>query len=172
MLPGAKAITLGSMILCLSVSCKSGDHVSQQAVTTAVKAVAPDVSASVKNGVVALSGTTPDQATKSSLDSNLKNMKGVRSVVDSTTEKIASSPLPPPPPPPSAVPYHMNCPDTVAERDIDTAFRVAHIQGVHAEVKNEVVILTGKAAKKDMQMILAIAGEPHPKKVINRIAVK
>ncbi|HEX5552270.1 MAG TPA: BON domain-containing protein [Chitinophagaceae bacterium] len=165
-LPAVKAAAFGGCMMFMAVSCKPGDSQITKAVTAATTAITPGVTVHVQNGIVTLGGTVRGTTTKSDLDATVKALKGVDSVIDNVSFE------PPPPPPPSSTPYPGVYPDTLAERTMDTAFKYNHISGVSGSVDNGVVTLTGNAAKKDMRMILLIAHESHPKKVINKITVK
>lgn len=153
----------------MTVSCKPNDNQITKAVTEITTNMAPNVSVNVQNGLVILSGTVQNSAIKSTLDSTVKGLKGVDSVVDKTSLKAAAVP---PPPPPSATPYSMDYPDSLVTRTLDTAFKYNHISGVKAKVVNGVITLTGNANKKDLKTILLIANESHPKKVINQLTIK
>lgn len=163
-----KATAFGGCIMFMVVSCKPNDSQIAKNASAAATAVNPNVKVKVQNGIVTLSGILSDTATKSTLDSTVKGLKGVVSVIDNTS----FGPLPPPPPPPSAAPYPMIYTDTLVARTIDTAFKVEHISGVNVKVLHGVITLTGNAPKKDMRTILLIANESNPKKVINKITVK
>lgn len=164
-----KTVSFGGCLMFMAVSCKPGHNQVNKTVTAAIRGIAPDVSVKVQNGVVTLSGTVQNAVIKSTLDSTVKGLKGVVSVIDKTSLKAAAQS---PPPPPSATPYSMDYPDSLVTRTLDTAFKYNHISGVKAKVDNGVITLTGNAYKKDLKTILLIANESHPKKVINKLTVK
>lgn len=158
---------VGGWIMFMAVSCRPSDSQLTKAVTTAASAVTPNVFVKVQNGRVTLSGIVSNEEVKHTLDSTVRELKGVVSVVDKT-----SFGEPPPPPPPSATPYPMNYPDTLAAKSIDTAFKYNHISGVNISVINGIITLTGNTTKKDLKTVLRIANESNPKKIINKLTVK
>lgn len=98
------------------------------------------------------------------------NQNGITSSTDTVPSMVATEP--PPPPPPSATPYPMVISDTLAAKSIAMSLKSWHIGGVKASVVNSVVTLTGNANKKDRRIILDIANQHQPKKVIDKITFK
>lgn len=133
------AVAMGGFLVFMVASCGSGG---QEATNkTSLTATASNVANSAQSGI-----TTP-------IDSEPKT---------STSE-------PPPPPPPSATPFPMVISDTLAEKAIAMSLKSWHISGVKATVVNDVVTLTGNADKKDRRIIMDIANQHEPKKVIDKI---
>lgn len=155
---------LGGLVVagCLffMASCKPSDTQITQAASTVASTVAPGVTVSVKNGAVTLDGTVSDAATKEALDSAIKTVKGVVTVVDNTT-----------PPPPAAAPVVIN-PDDLVRNTIDSLLATKNISGVKVSVSNGEVTLSGNAKRKDLKTIMQIASESHPQKVVNQLTIQ
>lgn len=123
---------------------------------------APGVTAEVKGGIVTLSGEFADDATKSSVEADVKTVKGVKSVTDNAT--ITPPPAPAPPP--------MIDNDAQITTTINNALTAKKISGVTVSVANGEVTLSGNAKKSDLQTIMQIANESHPAKVNNNLTLK
>ncbi|TAM97676.1 MAG: hypothetical protein EPN39_10805 [Chitinophagaceae bacterium] len=110
MLQTVKAIVLCGCSLLMFASCKPDNKQIAKSVTSAATAIAPNVTATAKEGIVTLNGMVPDNTVKSTLDSMVKKLNGVVSVVDSTSIEspspaAASNSLSEPPAPPAPTPY-------------------------------------------------------------------
>lgn len=140
-------------------ACKPSDAKIEESVKAKVSAVAPSVMATVKDGVVTLTGEVADEAAKAAAAAAVDGIKGVKSVVNNLT-------LPPPPPPPVVI-----NPDDVLRNSIDSAFKAKGITGISAAVSNGEVTLTGNVKKADLQKVMQAANEIKPKKVINQMVV-
>lgn len=179
MLQTVKAIVLCGCSLLMFASCKPGNKQIAKSVTSAATAIAPNVTATVKEGIVTLNGMVPDNTVKSTLDSMVKKLNGVVSVVDSTSIESPSPAAtsnslvaPPPPPPPSATPLSPSYTDSVMTKTINTTFKSNQISGVKANVVNSVITLTGNTDQKDLKKIMTIAHKFPPEKVVNKLTVK
>ncbi|AHF14851.1 BON domain-containing protein [Niabella soli] len=115
------------------------------------------LSSDVKDGAVTISGTVKDDAVKTAIDSTVKEVKGVKSVVNNAS-------VPPPPPPPTINP------DDVLNNTLKDAIK--DNAGVKAEVKDGVVTLTGEIKKADLPGLMQKVMGTHPKKVENKLTVK
>lgn len=92
-----KITVIGGCMMLMVASCKPTDSQIAKATTTAVATLAPQITVNVHNGIVAISGSVPDSATRFALDSTVKKVNGVVSIVDSI------SVLPPRPRPPHRI---------------------------------------------------------------------
>src|SRR5690349_21549855 len=90
------AIILGFIIPSFLVSsCKETDSKIQAAVDSSLKDNnMPEISASVKNGVVTLVGECKDETAKSSVESTVAKIKGVKQVINNCTVAQVASPAP------------------------------------------------------------------------------
>lgn len=150
-----------AMVLAVTVlftACKPNDAAIAESVKAKVSAVAQGLGVDVKNGVVTLTGQVADDATKTAVESALKGLKGVKSVVNSLTV--------PPPPPPVVI-----NPDDTLRSAIQAAFDGKGIKGITSAVSNGEVTLTGDVKKADLAKVMQAANEAKPKKVINNMKV-
>lgn len=141
----------------VAYSCKPNDAKIQQEVKKVLTVA--DVDVTVKDGVATLTGIVTSDDAKSSLESLVKSVKDVKSVVNNIQVKV---------PEPEVV---IN-PDEVLQKTITEAFTTAGINGVTLTVKAGEVTLTGDAKRKDLEKIMQIANEAQPKKVINQLKLK
>jgi hyperosmotically inducible periplasmic protein len=118
------------------------------------------ISATVKDGVVTLSGEVKDDASKAMAETSVKGIKGVKSVVNNTS-------VAPPPPPPATVEITADDPLTKAVADATKDFT-----GVTATVKDGVVTLTGEIKKTDLPKLMQAIMASKPKKVENQLVIK
>lgn len=157
-----KSLGALAVIGCLLLSsCKPSDTQISKAANAAVTRIAPGVTVAVQNGVATLNGTVADEATKTAVDSVVKNVKGVKSITDNTTAT--------PPPPPTVTPTNS---DLILQHRIDSSIHAKNITGVMVSVTGGVVTLTGTAPRKDLQTIMQAANESHPQKVVNQLTIK
>jgi hypothetical protein len=161
------------LLLCMSVavitttisSCKVKDADVKTSVETVLKAN-PDlqsVVADVKDGVASLSGEVKDEATKAAAEAGLKEIKGLKSVVNNIT--IAA----PPPPAPVVTAPVVTADDPLAKSIVDA---IKDNAGVKADVKDGVVTLTGEIKKTDLPKLIQKINALKPKKVENKLTIK
>jgi hypothetical protein len=143
-------------------ACKPNDSKLQQAVNEKLTTT-PGVSATVKDGVVTLSGQVADETAKQTAEDAAKNVKGVKSVVNDINVVAPLSPSPPP--------VAIN-PDDVLKKTLDSSFSAAGYTGVTVTVSNGEVTLDGTAKKADLRKIMQTAQEARPKKVNNNLKVQ
>lgn len=111
------------------------------------------VAASVKEGVVTLSGEAKDEADKASAEAAVKSIEGVKQVVNNLT-------IAPPPPPPAPVQIsgddQLNKGITDALKDFPT---------VKATAKDSIITVTGEATAANWKKIKMALDGLKPKKV-------
>jgi len=147
-------------LLFMVAACSTSDASIAESVKSKVSTVA-GVSVDVKDGVVTLSGQVADDASKAAAEAALKDVKGVKSVVNNLT-------VPPPPPPPPPVVIN---PDDVLRSGLESAFATKGITGITATVVNGEVTLTGNVKKADLTKVMQAANELKPKKVYNKMTI-
>jgi osmotically-inducible protein OsmY len=144
-------------------SCKPSDEKIGQAVKTALAAnpaLAP-VAASVKEGVVTLSGEVESDELKALAESALSGLKGVKSIVNEVTVK-------PKGPSPEEL---KKMADTALQNLVNEAFTKYSVTGITATVLDSVVTLTGDIKRADLQNAMKAAMEVAPKKVENQMNI-
>jgi len=137
-------------------SCKPNDSKIQEQATANATAIDPGVTVMVKDGVATLSGTVADQATQESVASSVKEVKGVKEVINNTTV--------------AAAPVEISA-DSQIKSDIENNFVQKGVRGVTFTVENGVVTLTGNVARNDLQKVMQAANEAKPKQVINKLTI-
>ena len=156
----AKIFSLALLIMLLVFAgCKPKDADIQKAIAEKL-AANPEFSgltSDVKEGVATISGEVKDEATKASVEETVKNVKGVKSVVNNTN-------LPAPPPvveEPKVDPLAQGLTDAVKD-----------LPSVHGELKDSVILLTGEIQKKELPKLMKMLHSLHPKKIENKLTVK
>ena len=149
------------ILVCLTISsilysCKPDDSKIQEQASAKATAIDPGVTVEVKDGVATLSGTVADQAAQESVASSVKEVKGVKEVVNNTTV--------------AAAPVEVSA-DGQIRSDIENNFVQKGVRGVNFTVENGVVTLTGNIARNDLQKVMQAANEAKPKQVINNLTI-
>ena len=147
------------MVLALSTllyACTADDSKIQEAAKANATAIDPGVTVAVDKGVVTLTGQVKDQETQDALANSVKDVKGVKSVVNNTT--VASS----------AVDVNS---DDLIRAAIEENFLEAGVRGVDFTVAGGVVTLTGEIRRGDLQKAMQAANEAKPKQVINQLKI-
>lgn len=160
-----KAIVLLSFSIVLQLSsCAPSDEQISEAVQNALTANASlsPVSASVKDGVVTLSGEVESDELKSMAASSLTGIKGVKSVVNSVTVK---------PKGPSPEELKKMADDALLSK-VNENFATYKIEGVTATVSDGVVTLTGDVKRANLQNVMKAAMESGATKVENQMTIK
>ena len=149
---------LPSMLLS---SCKEKDSKIQAAVESSVKnSGMPEVSASVKDGVVTLTGECKSEADKAAVESMVAKVKGVKQVVNNCT--VA-------PPPAAAAPVVIAADDPLSKGVTDA---IKDYPGVKADVNDGVVTLTGEIKRAQLQKLMQTLHTLKPKKIENKLTIK
>jgi hyperosmotically inducible protein len=133
-------------------ACKPKDADIKTAVDTAIASVS-GVSSSVTEGVVTLSGTVAEEATKVTAENAAKAVKGVKSVTNNISV---------------VVPVISG--DVVLNEAIKTA--MAAFPTVQAVAKDSIITLTGEIIRADLQKVIQAAQSLRPKKVENQLTIK
>lgn len=148
--------------LFLWTSCKPSDTKIAEQVKEKVGAIDPTVNVAVAEGAVTLTGQVADDAIRMNIETASKEVKGVKSVINSTTVAV---------PMPVAAPVVIN-PDDAISKTIQESLVAKNITGVTVTIAEGVVTLTGNAKKSDLQTIMQVTNESHPKKVENKLTLK
>lgn len=111
--------------------------------------------ASVKDGVVTLSGECKDEADKTACENAVKQIPGVKSVVNNTT-------IAPPPPPPAPAPVVVAADDPLTKGITDA---LKDYPTVKATAKDGIITVTGEASAANWKKIKIALDGLKPKKV-------
>ncbi|MEJ1238111.1 BON domain-containing protein [Chryseolinea sp. T2] len=146
------------------VACGPNDEKISAAVTEALKTnpeLSP-VSAAVKDGVVTLTGEVEADEQKSSAESVVAAVKGVKSVNNSVTVK---------PKGPSPEELKKQADDALTAK-VNANFTTYKVEGVTATVSDSIVTLTGEIKRANLQNAMKAAMESGAKKVDNKLTIK
>ena len=151
-----KTVLLLFMTSMMLVSCKPSDADIQKAITEKMSTM-PDMAGmttSVTDGVVTLSGECKDEECKASCEKLIKEVKGVKSVINNCT-------LPAP---------VVISPDETLTTSVTAA--LSNYPSVTASVTDGVVTLTGEVSKSNLMPLMQSVQELQPKKVVNNLKIK
>ncbi len=139
-------------------ACKPKDADIQASFNEKAKANAQmaNVSASVADGVITLTGQCPDAACKSSAQEIADDVKGVKSVVNNIVVDIPA-------------PVVIND-DATIRSSVDPI--VSKYPGVTADVQNGTVTLRGTIKSNDLQKLMMALQESNVKNVNNQLVKK
>jgi len=151
--------------ICLSIalsSCGPNDQKLAESVKTNVSVLDPNIQVTVAAGVVTLSGEVKDETTKNTAENAVKEIKGVKSVLNniSVRQEVIVPPT-----------VTINADDPI-RNSIDSAFAAKNIKGVNVSVANGEVTLTGDVKRADLTKVMQAANESRPKRVINQLTIK
>ena len=143
-------------------SCKEKDSKIQADVEQTLKENADmtGLSATVKDGVVTLTGECKNDASKSSIESAIGKIKGVKQVVNNCT--VAPTPT-------VAAPVVITEDDALVKAVNDAT---KDYPGVKATVNGGVITLTGDIKKTDLQKLMMTLNGLKPKKIENKLTIK
>jgi hyperosmotically inducible periplasmic protein len=147
----------------LFASCKS--DVSDADIQTEVNKKLSDeagsgVTAAVSGGTVTLSGTCKDEECKRECADEVKEVKGVKNVVNNITVATADV---------SAAPVEITA-DAPLQQAVDNV--VKEYKDVKAEVKDGIITLRGEISRNNLQKLLPSLHALKPKNVENQLVVK
>ena len=153
------------LFICLMVilaACKQGptDKDIENDLSSKIRTTAPGVVMTVKNGVVTLSGTCPDESCKHSSETTAKETKGVKEVVNNI---IISAP-------PAAAPtVEITSTDTLQTslNSLLSAYKT-----VKGTVSDGVITLTGEIKRSQLTPLMQSVNELKPKRVVNNLQIK
>jgi hyperosmotically inducible periplasmic protein len=149
-------VLLGAVTFTVAVAaCGPKDADIQTAATQALSSV-PGATVTVANGVATISGQVADSAARTSAETAVKGVKGVKSVVDNTT-------VTPPAPVVISADDSLRTNVAAALKDYPT---------LKADVNGGVVTLTGEVQRSALPKVMQALTALHPKKIDNKATVK
>lgn len=143
----------------LFFSCKPKDADIQAKIEDKLKSM-PGISVAVTDGVATLSGECKDDAAKDEVAASVKDVKGVKSVLNNCT-------VTPPPPPPA--PVVINADSTLIKSVADAT---KDFPGVKADVTDGVITLTGDITRDKLRTLMMSLNTLKPKKIDNKLTIK
>jgi len=142
-------------------SCKEKDSKIQAAVETELKnSNMTGVLASVKSGVVTLTGECTNETSRASVESAVGKIKGVKQVVNNCT--VAALP-------PAPAPVVISGDETLRSGVTDAT---KDYPSVKASVNDGVITLTGDIKRAELQKLMMTLHTLQPKKIENKLTIK
>lgn len=156
-----KSFLIVALPFFMLLSCGVKDSTIQESVDAALKnnSDLSGVTATVKDGVVTLTGESKTESSKSSIETELAKLKGVKQVVNNMTVT--------PPPAPAVVTIS---PDEALLKSVVDATK--DYPGVKADVKDGVITLTGEIKRSNLQNLMKTLHTLQPKKIDNKLTIK
>jgi hyperosmotically inducible periplasmic protein len=149
-----------ALLVVLLSSCGNSDKKVAENVNAKVSANNPNISATVADGVVTLTGTCPDEPCKSSSEAAAKDVKGVKQVVNQIQVAAPAAPEPT---------ITIN-PDDSLRTAVNEAIK--DYKNVKAEVRDGVVTLTGEIKRSQLSELMQDVTAAKPKKIENKMQIK
>lgn len=159
---------LSLFLTVILISSLMGCKPSDEKISTAVKAALSTnpslspVSASVKDGIVTLTGEVETDELKSIAESSLAGLKGVKSITNSLTVK---------PKGPTAEELKKMAEEALLSK-VNENFATYKVEGITATVSDGVVTLTGEITRANLQNAMKAAMESGATKVENKMTIK
>jgi hyperosmotically inducible periplasmic protein len=143
------------------VSCGVKDSTISEAITEKAQTTPElaSIRAAVNDGVVTLTGECKDDAAKQAVENAVKDIKGVKSVVNNCTI------TPPPAPAPVVI-----SPDEELNKSVTDAIK--DYPSVKASVQDGVITLTGDLKRSSLQKLMMSLNTLKPKKIVNQLTLK
>lgn len=117
------------------------------------------LTASVKDGVVTLSGQCKDETCKTSCAQSVQSIAGVKQVINNITVPEVQAPAP----------VTITADDPL-KASVDNA--ILNYKGVSADVSGGVVTLRGEIKKSELQNLMQALHSLQPKNIVNQLVVK
>ncbi|MEJ7739989.1 MAG: BON domain-containing protein [Chitinophagaceae bacterium] len=152
------------VFICLSLvlsACGPNDQKVSENVKSSISVLDPNIQVNVTGGVVTLSGEAKDETTKNAAENAVKEIKGVKSVVNNISVRREEV----------VPPVTINADDMI-RKSVDSSFSAKNIRGVNVSVTNGEVTLTGDVKRADLAKVMQAANESKPKRVVNQLTIK
>ncbi len=136
-------------------ACSSTDQKIRNEVKNVVTDDYSDISSSVKNGVVTLSGTVETQQERAAAETAARSVRNVKSVVNNIQVNNTA--------------YNM---DNTMESTLSTRLNNAGYRDVKVDVREGEVVLSGDLDRNDLNRVMQIANESNPRRVVNNMNLR
>ncbi len=151
----------------LMSSCRPNDSKLQQDVQAEMSRTYSNITSSVRDGVVTLSGTVDSEETRASAERTARNVNHVKSVNNNIM--VRSTQMNPATSAPAST---MMSSDTEISRNITNALTNGGYNDVRVSVNNGQVTLTGNVNRSDLQRVMQIANQANATRVINQLNIR
>jgi osmotically-inducible protein OsmY len=147
-------------LMVILASCKQGpsDKEIENELTSKIRSASPGVVMTVKNGVVTLSGTCPDESCKHTSETSAKATKGVKEVINNII--ISTPPAPT---------VEITSSDTL-QTSLNSL--LSAYKSVKGTVQDGVITLTGEIKRSELTPLMQSVNELKPKRVVNNLQIK
>ncbi|MGO4771789.1 BON domain-containing protein [Flavobacterium sp. W22_SRS_FK3] len=156
-----KSIVLGISLFLSLLSCAPKDSDIEKEISEKLSDT-PSVQVTVHEGVATIVGTCDDDAFKKNIESSVKAVKGVKSVVNNCQ-------IPQPNIEPAAAAVIINS-DSDLDKSVGKVIKA--YDGVSATVVGGVVTLSGEIKRSELQPLIQSIQELKPQKVDNKLTIK
>jgi len=150
-------IFLLAVITAIMASCTPKDAAINKAVQGVIAQYSTDITASTQKGVVTLTGEIPQEISFAELETALKDIKGVKGVVNNVTIKV---------------PEPVITPDDALTLKLNELKTDERYTGITFTVKDGEVTLTGNVTKANLMDLMQAINELQPKKINNNLTIQ
>jgi osmotically-inducible protein OsmY len=156
-----KSILLGMCLAFSLVACGPKDADIQKDINEKLRDK-PGVHVDVQEGVATISGICRDDAFKQNIESTVKGIKGVKSVINNCDIQAPNEE-------PAAAAVIISS-DSELEKSVSDVVKA--YDGVSATVVGGVVTLSGEIKRNELQPLMQSLQELKPKKIDNKLTIK
>lgn len=146
-----------AVIAAIMVSCGPKDAAIDKSVQGVVQQYASGINATTQKGVVTLNGELDKEINFAELTTSLKEIKGVKSVVNNLTVKVEEPVV---------------TPDNALTFKLNELLKADKYKGVVFTVNDGEITLTGTIARADLMGLIQTISELQPRKINNNLTIK
>jgi len=158
------SLSLTIAFLIFLIGCKPSDEKITAAVKTSLSTNVSlsQVTSSVKDGFVTLTGEVETEEQKALAESSLAGIKGVKGISNGITIKLKG---------PSSEELQKGADDAMLSK-VNANFTTYKVEGITATVSGGIVTLTGEIKRENLQNAMKAAMESGASKVENQMTIK
>ncbi len=146
-----------AILAAIITSCGPKDATISKAVQEITQQYADGISANVQKGVVTLSGELPAGIDFAALEAKLREIKGVKNVINNLTVKVEEPVI---------------TPDQLLTEKINQLINDTKYSDVKVSVMDGIITLEGSVNKTDLMGLIQTLSEMQPKKINNNLVLK